>query len=470
MRAVKLGAALLLGASALVLGAASSADAAVPDVIVVGGPAAVSNGVVGHLESCTSGVVERRAGTDRFATAATLSEGFTGVDTVFIATGANYPDAITAGSPAALKNAPILLTNHDTIPGSTWSALDRLAPSEIVLLGGTTAISERVEDLLRDRFASVLRLGGADRYETSSMISAWAFPDPADVDTVYVADGSSYADAIVGGSPATRDGAPVLLIARDHVPTAASDEIERLDPDTIVIVGGQGGIGAAVESELAGYTPDVRRMVGASRWATAANAAKASPPAESLFIVTGDDFPDGLAALPAANGAPILLVRATEVHSVTGDAISRRTGGDCGPWTPPYPQVGSGKRVIYSLSEHQLWMVDEHEQLVDTYPVTGRVGIPHPGTYEVFSKSIKAYAPYGGITMDHMVRFVRPYTWGNQWSYGFHSIPRYANGVPLQTVDELGGYGSGGCVRQSADKAEAMYAWADIGTTVIVLP
>jgi lipoprotein-anchoring transpeptidase ErfK/SrfK len=38
------------------------------------------------------------------------------------------------------------------------------------------------------------------------------------------------------------------------------------------------------------------------------------------------------------------------------------------------------------------------------------------------------------------------------------------------TEDELGSYGSGGCVRQPDHKAEAMYAWADIGTTVIVLP
>lgn len=137
---------------------------------------------------------------------------------------------------------------------------------------------------------------------------------------------------------------------------------------------------------------------------------------------------------------------------------------------PPYPQVGEGKRIIYSNSQQRIWLIDEDEQLVDTYLVSGRKGIPHNGTYEVYSKSLKAYAPYGGITMRHMVRFVRPGTWGNQWAYGFHSIPRYSNGQPMQTEDELGYFRSGGCVRQPDAKAAALYDWAPIGTTVHAIP
>jgi L,D-transpeptidase catalytic domain len=140
------------------------------------------------------------------------------------------------------------------------------------------------------------------------------------------------------------------------------------------------------------------------------------------------------------------------------------------PRPPPYPDVGSGKRIIYSNSEQRVWLIDEHDVLVDTYPVSGRKGIPYFGTYTVFSKSVNARAPYGGITMKHMVRFVRPGTWGNQWSYGFHSIPRYSNGQPMQTEDELGTFRSGGCVRQADYKAAALYAWADIGTVVHAIP
>jgi hypothetical protein len=137
---------------------------------------------------------------------------------------------------------------------------------------------------------------------------------------------------------------------------------------------------------------------------------------------------------------------------------------------PPYPQVGEGKRIIYSNSEQRVWLIDDDEQLVDTYAVSGRRGIPHIGTYKVYSKSVNAWAPYGGITMKHMVRFVRPRTWGNEWAYGFHSIPRYPGGIPMQSESELGTFRSGGCVRQADDKARALYAWADIGTTVHAIP
>jgi hypothetical protein len=144
-------------------------------------------------------------------------------------------------------------------------------------------------------------------------------------------------------------------------------------------------------------------------------------------------------------------------------------GNDPAP-PPPYPDIGSGKRIIYSNSEQRMWLIDEENRLVDTYLVSGRIGIPHNGTYEVYSKSVNAWAPYGGITMKHMVRFVRPQTWGNQWAYGFHSIPRYPNGQPMQTEAELGTHRSGGCIRQPDHKAIALFAWADLGTVVHAIP
>jgi len=132
---------------------------------------------------------------------------------------------------------------------------------------------------------------------------------------------------------------------------------------------------------------------------------------------------------------------------------------------PPFPDVGAGKRIIYSNSEQRVWLVDDHEELVDTYLVSGRRGVPGPGTYHIYSKSLKAWAGHDGITMQYMARFTR----GPRLAYGFHSIPRYGNGTPMQTEAELGEYRSGGCVRQADEKAKALYAWAPIGTTVIVL-
>ena len=112
-------------------------------------------------------------------------------------------------------------------------------------------------------------------------------------------------------------------------------------------------------------------------------------------------------------------------------------------------------------------MIDESNQLVDTYLVSGRENVPRPGTYEIFSKSVNAWATHDGITMKWMARFTHA---RSGVAIGFHSIPLYSNGEPMQTEDELGYYRSGGCIRQADHKAQALYEWAPIGTTVIVLP
>ena len=110
-------------------------------------------------------------------------------------------------------------------------------------------------------------------------------------------------------------------------------------------------------------------------------------------------------------------------------------------------------------------MIDDYNVVVDSYLVSGREGSPGAGTYSVFSKSEHAFA-YSGITMDWMVRFA----WGRTLAIGFHGIPRYANGTPMQTLDQLGTFQSHGCVRQDDGKAQALFEWADVGTTVIVVP
>jgi hypothetical protein len=109
--------------------------------------------------------------------------------------------------------------------------------------------------------------------------------------------------------------------------------------------------------------------------------------------------------------------------------------------------------------------VEFGDVVVKTYAVSGRRGDPNPGTYSVFSKSAKAYAGHDGITMNHMIRFAR----GPQLAIGFHAIPRYSSGRPLQSEDDLGGFRSAGCVRQSDADASFLWEWAPVGTTVVVL-
>lgn len=135
------------------------------------------------------------------------------------------------------------------------------------------------------------------------------------------------------------------------------------------------------------------------------------------------------------------------------------------PWPLAPANSGAGRRIVYGNSAQRVWMVDQHDLVVDTYLVSGRAGVPAPGTYSVFSKSELAWAGHDGITMRWMVRFAH----GQSLAIGFHGIPRYADGRPLQSESELGAYRSAGCVRQADHKAQQLYGWAPVGTTVVVL-
>lgn len=144
----------------------------------------------------------------------------------------------------------------------------------------------------------------------------------------------------------------------------------------------------------------------------------------------------------------------------------RRTG-TASPEKPilPYPDVGSGRRIILSESGQRVWMINGSGELHKTHQVSGRRGIPGVGRYNVYSKSRYAWAPYDGITMEFMVRFAR-----GEWPYGFHSIPVWPDEAPLQTPAQLGTHRSGGCIRQLWDDAEAVFDWSEIGDRVLLIP
>ena len=102
------------------------------------------------LAGYTSGTVSRRAGSDRYGTAAAISAAVFDPDVpvVYVATGQNYPDAIAGGPAAAAEGGPVLLVRRDSIPSATAAELTRLKPARIVVLGGTAVVSAGVASAL----------------------------------------------------------------------------------------------------------------------------------------------------------------------------------------------------------------------------------------------------------------------------------------------------------------------------------
>lgn len=271
--------------------------------------------------------VSRLAGSDRYATAAAISKSRFGggASTVFVATGATFPDAL-AGTPAAAKaKGPILLTARGSLPTATANELARLGPSKIVVLGGTGAVSDSVVGELKKYTGNVVRWHGADRYATAAKISASSFG--TGVGVAYVATARTFPDALSGGAVAGKVGGPILLVDTNAVPGATANELKRLKPGKIVVLGGKGVISDAVVSVLAKYTSSVSRLAGADRYATSVQISRSAygGGSNAAFVATGTNFPDGLAGGPVAAllPGPLLLVSSTQLPSGVKSELQR---------------------------------------------------------------------------------------------------------------------------------------------------
>ena len=159
--------------------------------------------------------------------------------------------------------------------------------------------------------------------------------------------------------------------------------------------------------------------------------------------------------LPLGGSVPVSFPRHAETRPPPPPAARQ-------PQPPKHS--GHGKRVIYDLSAQRVWLVSAKNDVTRTYRVSGGLTyVVAPGTYEVYSKSRHGIG-VDGSEMDYMVRF----THGTTAAIGFHDIP-VLNGQPVQPRAQLGTPQSHGCIRQRHTDAKALWRFAPVGTTVVVL-
>lgn len=267
-------------------------------------------------------------GADRFAAAVRVSEQYpSGIDTVFVVNGLNFPDALSAGPAAATVGGPILLVTPGTVPATVAAELERLSPTTIVVVGGPNSVSQTVYSQLAGFSTNIMRISGADRFEASRNVVSVFFPS---VDTVYVATGNNFPDALAAGAAATREGGPVLLVNGNatSADVATASLLQDLGADRIVIAGGPASVTPQLAVSLAGLPgiTEVARRTGATRFDAAAEInARSFQVADTVFLATGFNFPDALAGGPLAGmwDAPIYLVQRTCVPWSVIDELIR---------------------------------------------------------------------------------------------------------------------------------------------------
>jgi putative cell wall-binding protein len=257
--------------------------------------------------------VHRRAGADRYATALAISASFgTGVPVVYVATGANFPDALSAAPAAAAQRGPLLLVPPT---GPTTAILDeirRLAPAQIVVVGGVGVVSAATYQTLSTLAPTIRRDAGVDRYATSRTIVARAFGFAPDV---FVATGRNFPDALSASAAAGSLQSPVLLVdgTLSSVSAAVTTQISALSTARVRLVGGTGAISPGIEAALVNQygRSAVLRHAGADRYATSAAVNRAVfSSASTAFFAVGTNFPDALsgAALAGALASPLYVV------------------------------------------------------------------------------------------------------------------------------------------------------------------
>ncbi len=265
--------------------------------------------------------VSRIYGNTRFETSLKVADelkaqlGVDKFDTVILAYGKNYADALAGSYLSCVTNAPILLVdqNADHIRGVQAYIKGNLAPEgKIYLLGGEAVVPESAISGL-DGY-EVKRLWGTDRYETNLAILEEASSYAGDETEILICSGTGFADSL----SASAVGKPILLV-KNGLQACQTEYLEGKTGLSFEIIGGTGAVNASVESDLGTYGT-VERIGGSTRFETSVNVAKKfflTP--ESCVLAYGMDFPDGLCggALAHAMNGPLILTANNRTQAAT---------------------------------------------------------------------------------------------------------------------------------------------------------
>lgn len=230
-------------------------------------------------------------------------------DTVLLANCDHFPDALVASPLSHQLDAPILLTPTGGVDAKVMEEIKRLGAKKVILLGGTVALSSKVEsDIQKAGLDKPERIWGNDQFETSQKVAERV----GIKGQVILASGDQFPDALSISAYAGATETPILLTRAKKMPTATQQELksQQLKGNlNVIVVGGEAVVSSAT---LSGYS--IQRIAGYDRYETAAEVytfARDELPSQTIYLVTGENFPDALAAggLAAKKRAGIIMAQ-----------------------------------------------------------------------------------------------------------------------------------------------------------------
>ena len=251
------------------------------------------------------GQVLRHEGPTRFETAAAVSAStFATAALAVVAPHDRYAEALV-GAAATRGEGPLLLSTPDGLHPAAAAEVQRLAPREVLVVGDEEALGAAVLADLRALGVEPERVGSLDG--TVFGIAA-ALAERSTSRHAYLVEGAhpdpqrGWPDALAVSGLAAATGDPVLLTLHGELPEATRDALAGYE--TVTIVGGTSSVSAQVQDAVEALGITVDRLAGASRWETseavAAHQVALGADEREVVVATGDNWPDAVAAGPAA--------------------------------------------------------------------------------------------------------------------------------------------------------------------------
>ena len=258
--------------------------------------------------SDTGATTVRLYGKDRTATSiATAQQGWATSEVVFLNELNNYADAISATPLAVQLDAPVLLTYGAHIDPRVKEELKRLEAKKVILLGGTGRLSKAMEIELNQLGYEWERIGGNDRYETSTLIA-----EKISSDEMILVNGDDFADALSAASYAGIEQIPILLSSNPEFPQSVSEYYLKHYPSIVIVVGGNGVVPDLLLEEQ--NIPISVRLGGQDRYESAAQLyayGQNSYEGKHLYLASGMQYPDAMVGtvLAAKNKSALLITK-----------------------------------------------------------------------------------------------------------------------------------------------------------------
>lgn len=250
----------------------------VKNAFIIGGTGAVGAGVEAEIKGM--GITTTRiSGADRYATSVNIASYLDKSGEIVVATGDNFPDALSMAPVAAGKKIPILLTGKDRIPESVEKYIKENKITKTYIVGGTGVISDRVKDML----PNPERLGGSDRYQTNTKVIE-RFANDLNFNTSYFSTGENFPDSLSGSGVAYRTSSPVILVS--PYGSRDTENLVSANLSSIRNIKIFGGYGAVNELSLQGI---LKEKYAASSSANIGNLGFAAQDGEWIYYNGYDD-------------------------------------------------------------------------------------------------------------------------------------------------------------------------------------